>query len=75
MVHFPKNLGLKFKNKKLGAYGWTSNFSFYYAHHMSTIEGGMISTNSKKIYETCRMLRAHGMLREAGNKSLEKKTE
>ena len=65
--------GAKYKNKKLGNFGNISNFSFYYAHHLSTIEGGMISTNSKKIYETCRMLRAHGMLREAGNKSLEKK--
>src|SRR6056300_424767 len=42
--------GAKFKNKKLGTYGWTSNFSFYYAHHMSTIEGGMICTNDKKAY-------------------------
>ena len=40
--------GAKFKNKKLGTFGWTSNFSFYYAHHMSTIEGGMICTNDKK---------------------------
>ena len=50
-----------------------SNFSFYYAHHMSTIEGGMICTNDKKIYELCRMLRSHGMLREVSNKKLEKK--
>ena len=42
--------GAKFKNKKLGSYGIISNFSFYYAHHMTTIEGGMICTNNKKIY-------------------------
>ena len=65
--------GATFKNKKLGNFGIISNFSFYYAHHMSTIEGGMICTNNKKIYETVRMLRAHGMLREMNNKSLEKK--
>ena len=63
--------GAKFKNKKLGTYGLASNFSFYYAHHMSTIEGGMISTNDKKFYETARILRSHGMLREAGNKKFE----
>ena len=40
--------GAKFKNKKLGTFGWTSNFSFYYAHHMSTIEGGMIVPMIKK---------------------------
>ena len=65
--------GAKFKNKKLGSYGLISNFSFYYAHHMTTIEGGMICTNDKKIYETSKILRSHGMLREAKNKALEKK--
>ncbi len=64
--------GAKFKNKKLGTYGLASNFSFYYAHHMSTIEGGMISTNNKKFYETVRILRSHGMLREGDNKKYEK---
>ena len=65
--------GAKFKNKKLGTFGLISNFSFYYAHHMSTIEGGMICTNNKKIYEIAKMLRSHGMLRESGNKFFEKK--
>ncbi len=65
--------GAKFKNKKLGSYGLISNFSFYYAHHMTTIEGGMICTNNKKIYETAKILRSHGMLRESGNKQFEKK--
>ena len=35
--------------KKLGSFGKVSNFSFYYAHHMSTIEGGMVCTNNKNI--------------------------
>jgi CDP-6-deoxy-D-xylo-4-hexulose-3-dehydrase len=65
--------GAKFKNKKLGTYGLISNFSFYYAHHMSTIEGGMICTNNKKIYELSKILRSHGMVREAKNKKYEKK--
>jgi CDP-4-dehydro-6-deoxyglucose reductase, E1 len=65
--------GAKFKNKKLGNFGIMSNFSFYYAHHLSTIEGGMICTYNKKIYEICRMIRSHGMLRECGNVNLEKK--
>ena len=42
--------GAKLNNKKLGTFGLMSNFSFYYAHHMSTIEGGMICTNDEKIY-------------------------
>ena len=65
--------GAKFKNKKLGTYGLISNFSFYYAHHMTTIEGGMICTNNKKIYELSKILRSHGMVREAKNKKYEKK--
>ena len=62
--------GAKFKNKKLGTFGLISNFSFYYAHHMSTIEGGMISTNNTKIYEMARLMRSHGMLREIKNNKL-----
>ena len=64
--------GAKYKNKKLGTFGLISNFSFYYAHHMSTIEGGMICTNNKKIYELARIFRSHGMAREAKNLKFEK---
>ena len=65
--------GAKFEKKKLGNFGLISNFSFYYAHHMTTIEGGMISTNNKKIYEISKMLRSHGMVRETNNKKFETK--
>jgi CDP-6-deoxy-D-xylo-4-hexulose-3-dehydrase len=65
--------GATFRGRKLGSFGEISNFSFYYAHHLSTIEGGMICTNNKKIYELARMLRAHGMVRESGNKKFENK--
>jgi len=57
--------GAKHKNKKLGTYGKISNFSFYYAHHMSTIEGGMVCTNDKNIYDTIKVMRSHGMIRES----------
>ena len=63
--------GAKFKNKKLGTFGWTSSFSFYYAHHMSTIEGGMISTNDKESYNKLLMLRSHGMTREVRDKKFQ----
>ena len=65
--------GATHNKKKLGSFGLMSNFSFYYAHHLTTIEGGMICTNDKKIYEITKMLRSHGMLRESGNKQYEKK--
>ena len=62
--------GLSDNGKKLGAFGLMSNFSFYYAHHMSTIEGGMISTDNEEYYQILRMLRSHGMVREATNEQL-----
>ena len=64
--------GAKHKNKKLGTFGTISNFSFYYAHHMTTIEGGMVCTNDKKIYDLSRIFRSHGMVRESKNKTFEK---
>ncbi len=67
--------GATFKKNKLGTYGLISNFSFYYAHHMTTIEGGMICTNNKKIFELSKILRSHGMAREAKNKVFEKKMQ
>jgi len=65
--------GATFKGKKLGAFGLSSNFSFYFAHHMSTIEGGMVCTNDKTVYETSRMLRSHGMVREIEDNGLKEK--
>lgn len=56
--------GATFNGRKCGSFGFASNFSFYFAHHMSTIEGGMVCTNDEKFYETIRMLRSHGMIRE-----------
>lgn len=57
--------GATHKKNKLGSYGFMSNFSFYYAHHMSTIEGGMVCSNNEQVHEKLRMLRSHGMVREA----------
>lgn len=59
--------GATHNDRKLGSFGWVSNFSFYYAHHMSTIEGGMICTNDQEVYQQVRMLRSHGMVREAND--------
>ena len=67
-----ESYGATFAGRKLGTFGLISNFSFYYAHHMSTIEGGMISTNDPNIYETIRMGRSHGMVREADSQTLKK---
>jgi CDP-4-dehydro-6-deoxyglucose reductase, E1 len=57
--------GATHEGKKLGTFGWVSNFSFYYAHHMSTIEGGMVCTDDSDVHQQLLMLRSHGMTREA----------
>ena len=57
--------GATFQGRKVGSFGLLTNFSFYFAHHMSTIEGGAICTNDADLYETLRMLRSHGMVRES----------
>ncbi len=64
--------GTTFKGKKCGTFGFASNFSFYFAHHMSTIEGGMICTNDKRFYEYARMFRSHGMVRESTDNELKR---
>jgi CDP-4-dehydro-6-deoxyglucose reductase, E1 len=61
--------GATFEGRKLGTFGLASNFSFYYAHHLSTIEGGMVCTNDTDFYETVRMLRSHGLVRELDSES------
>ena len=65
--------GASHNNLKVGTFGWLSNFSFYYAHHMTTIEGGMISTNNEEVYQNARMLRSHGLVREINNRELRQK--
>lgn len=67
-----ESYGGTFRDRKLGTFGLMSNFSFYYAHHMSTIEGGMISTNDRNLYEMLRMLRSHGMVRESKSDDLKR---
>jgi CDP-6-deoxy-D-xylo-4-hexulose-3-dehydrase len=62
--------GATHNGKRLGSFGWASNFSFYYAHHLSTIEGGMICTDDPELYQQIRMLRAHGMVRESNDSDL-----
>ena len=63
--------GATHNDVKVGNFGCISNFSFFYAHHMTTIEGGMICTNDEGVYQQLRMLRSHGMVREASNDSLQ----
>lgn len=59
--------GATFNGKKVGNFGVASSFSFYFGHHMTTIEGGMVCTDDEKLYHSLLLLRSHGLLRELPN--------
>jgi CDP-6-deoxy-D-xylo-4-hexulose-3-dehydrase len=63
--------GATFNGKKVGSFGDISIFSFYYGHHITTIEGGMICTNDKSLYELSKLFRSHGMTREVSTETQE----
>ena len=70
-----ESLGAKYQDKFTGTYGIMGSFSFFFSHHLQTMEGGMILTDDKNLYELCVSLRAHGWTRDLPNdNSIEKKT-
>ena len=56
--------GTSYKGKRLGNFGLMSSFSTYFGHTMSTIEGGVITTNDKSMYDLLLQLRSHGWDRD-----------
>tara|TARA_B100001057_G_scaffold500609_1_gene616647 strand:+ start:1142 stop:2338 length:1197 start_codon:yes stop_codon:yes gene_type:complete len=65
-------LGSQIKKKKLGTFGIASSFSFFYGHHISTIEGGMVCTNNKLLANIMKSVRSHGWLRDYPQKEKNK---
>jgi CDP-6-deoxy-D-xylo-4-hexulose-3-dehydrase len=60
--------GCRFEDRTLvGSDSLGSTFSFYFGHHMTTIEGGMVSTNDDELYDIMKMKRSHGLARESVN--------
>lgn len=54
-------LGAEYEDgSKVGTVGDCSSFSFYFGHQLSTIEGGMVNTNDKELYNMMMMIRSHG---------------
>ena len=60
-----ESMGSEWGTKKLGTFGLMSSFSTYFGHHISTIEGGFVSTNDKELYEVLKSIRSHGWDRDA----------
>ena len=63
--------GAEYKGKKAGTLSEGSTFSFYFGHHMTTIEGGFVCTNDDEMYNLMKMKRSHGMAREASPQKYE----
>lgn len=53
-------LGTELPAGKTGNFGYASSFSFFVAHHMSTIEGGMVCSDDEELIEMLRIVRANG---------------
>jgi CDP-6-deoxy-D-xylo-4-hexulose-3-dehydrase len=56
--------GATFKGQKVGSFGDISIFSFYFGHHITTIEGGMVCVNDDNANDIVRLFRSHGLTRE-----------
>lgn len=59
-----ESIGSKYNKQLTGTFGLMSSFSFYFGHHMSTIEGGMVSTNDFEMYQMLLSIRSHGWNRD-----------
>ena len=57
-------MGSKFKNKYLGTFGDFSSFSMYYSHHVTSGEGGFVTSKQKKNINLLKVLRSHGWEKE-----------
>ena len=60
--------GARFEGKPVGAFGTMGTFSFYFSHHISTIEGGMVVTDDPELADLARTLRSHGWTRDVKRK-------
>jgi len=62
-----ESMGAYYQNKAVGTFGRVGTFSFYFSHHITTLEGGITVTDDFELAETMRIMRAHGWTREADN--------
>lgn len=63
-------LGAKWQNQCVGTFGLAGTFSFFFSHHMMTMEGGMVTCNDEETAARLRRLRAHGWARGASNQQV-----
>lgn len=59
-----ESMGAKFDEEQAGTFGFFGTFSSFFSHHICTMEGGMVVTDDRKLYDTMVSLRAHGWTRD-----------
>ncbi len=66
-----ESLGTLYKKQQVGTFGEVGTFSTFFSHHITTMEGGMITTNNKDLMLQAKVMRAHGWSRAIQNDDLE----
>ncbi len=64
-----ESMGAKYGDKYTGSIGLAGSFSFFFSHHIQTMEGGMVLTDSKDDADYMRSMRAHGWVRDLPDNS------
>lgn len=64
-----ESLGSRIGGKRVGSFGHFGTFSFYFSHHITTIEGGMVVTDDQQLADLARSLRAHGWSRDMSDRA------
>lgn len=64
-----ESMGATLNGKQCGTFGDIGTFSSFFSHHIATMEGGMIVTDSRELYDICKAMRAHGWTRDLADDS------
>lgn len=65
-----ESMGASFEGRQAGTYGVMGTYSTFFSHHMSTMEGGLVTTDDEEIYQIMLSLRAHGWTRNLPKQNL-----
>jgi CDP-4-dehydro-6-deoxyglucose reductase, E1 len=64
-----ESLGSSISGRNVGTFGHIGTYSFYFSHHITTIEGGMLVTDDDRLADLARSMRAHGWTRDMSNRA------
>lgn len=59
-----ESMDAELAGRKAGTFGHLSTFSSFFSHHISTMEGGMVTTDDRELFELVKSMRAHGWIRD-----------